>query len=58
MQLYQCLIWPCLVNARFVEHVLLYLFGQMLAGHTCSVWNRTGLVIGSAESCLELASEG
>lgn len=28
---YQCLIWPCLVNARFVEHVLLYLIGQMLA---------------------------
>lgn len=27
-------------------------------GQTCSVWNRTGLVICSAESCMELVFEG
>ena len=36
----------------------LFIWTDASFGHTCSVWNRTGLVICSAESCMELASEG
>ena len=36
----------------------LFIWTDASFGHTCSVWNRTGLVVCSAESCMELASEG